>query len=254
MTSLTTDQRRAYADDGFLVLPGFFDPPLIDAALADAGALWRRSDLIDPLNLRCRFMPHADTDEQLFEVFDPVNDISPACARLAADERLLGVLESLYGEPACLFKDKLIFKPPGAKGYGLHQDWIAWPNFPTSFLTVLIALDPADSVNGGTQLYAGAHRAGSLVPPDGHYHQLDTAHVAGARRVDLDLKPGDVALFGCFVPHRSEPNRSPGFRRQLFLSYNARSDGGDQRQAHYEEFHRRIRARRPAGGGDVYFR
>ncbi len=27
------------------------------------------------------------------------------------------------------------------------------------------------------------------------------------------------------------------WRRQLYLSYNAQSDGGDQREAHYREFH-----------------
>jgi hypothetical protein len=251
--ALGADQLRAYADDGFLLLPAFFAPPLVAAALADAEALLRRTDLIDPRNLRCRFMPHAETGESLFEVFDPVNDISPACARIAADPRLLAVLEALYGEPACLFKDKLIFKPPGARGYGLHQDWIAWPDFPRSFLTVLVALDPADATNGCTQLFAGVHKRGCLSPQDGSYHELDAGHVTAARRVDLDLKSGDVAVFGCFVPHRSEPNRSGRYRRQLFLSYNARSEGGDQRAAHYEEFHRRIRGRR-AGSGDVYFR
>jgi hypothetical protein len=251
---LTTAQQQAFADDGFLVLPRFFSPAVIDAALADAEALWHRDDLIDPRNLRCRFMPHVETGEQLFEVFDPVLDLSPACTRLATDPGLLAILAVLYGEEACLFKDKLIFKPPGARGYGLHQDWIAWPGFPRTFLTVLIALDPADKINGCTQLFAGVHRRGCVSSEDGSYHELPEEVVASARRVDLDLAPGDVALFGCFVPHRSEPNRSQHFRRQLFLSYNARSDGGDQREVHYREFHRRIRERRTQGNGDVYFR
>jgi hypothetical protein len=251
---LTAAQRQAYADDGFLLLQDFFSRPLIDAALADAETLWGRRDLIDAGNLRCRFMPHFETGAPLFEVFDPVIDLSPACARLAADPRLLAALASLYGEQPCLFKDKLIFKPPGARGYGLHQDWIAWPNFPRSFLTVLVALDPADAANGCTQLFAGVHRQGSLTPADGSYHELAPELVASARRVDLDLRAGDVAVFGCFVPHRSDPNRTGRFRRQLFLSYNARSEGGEQKAAHYEEFHRRIRARRSQGNGDVYFR
>ena len=42
-----------------------------------------------------------------------------------------------------LFKDKLIFKRPGALGYGLHQDYIAWKSFPESFVTVIVAIDPA---------------------------------------------------------------------------------------------------------------
>ena len=37
---------------------------------------------------------------------------------------------------------------------------------------------------------------------------------------------------------RSEANVSDGWRRQLYFSYNALSDGGEQREAHYTEFHR----------------
>ena len=36
---------------------------------------------------------------------------------------------------------------------------------------------------------------------------------------------------------RRNTNRSERWRRQLYLSYNAFSDGGHQRTNHYEEFH-----------------
>ena len=35
----------------------------------------------------------------------------------------------------------------------------------------------------------------------------------------------------------------PGMRRSFFISYNARSDGGDQREAHYRAFHQVQRQR-----------
>jgi hypothetical protein len=75
-----------------------------------------------------------------------------------------------------------------------------------------------------------------------------------ARAVALELEPGDVAVFGGFAPHRSAPNQSAGWRRQLFLSYNKHSDGGAQRDAHYAEFHRWLRKRyADHGKHDVYF-
>ena len=55
--------------------------------------------------------------------------------------------------------------------------------------------------------------------------------------VFLELEPGDAAIFGCFVPHRSAPNRSGIWRRLLYLNYNADFDGGDQSDGHYAEFH-----------------
>lgn len=250
---LSATQLRAYREDGFVILRGLFSPEQVNAVLAEGEALRKRDDLVDPRNLRCRFMPHEGTGELLFEVFDPVADISPAVARMAADPTLHEILAAIYGEPACLFKDKLIYKPPGARGYGLHQDWIAWPGFPRSFLTVLVALDPADAANGCTELFAGVHQRGCLSAEDGQYHELSPERMGDAPKVPLVLAPGDAAVFGGYVPHRSAPNRSAGFRRQLFLSYNARSDGGDLREWHYQDFHRRIRERRQ-GAGDVYFR
>jgi ectoine hydroxylase-related dioxygenase (phytanoyl-CoA dioxygenase family) len=74
--------------------------------------------------------------------------LSPAFAKLALGERTVGATSSLYGERACLFKDKLIFKPPGAAGYALHQDYTSWDSFPESFVTVIVAIDPSSAQNG----------------------------------------------------------------------------------------------------------
>jgi ectoine hydroxylase-related dioxygenase (phytanoyl-CoA dioxygenase family) len=174
---------------------------------------------------------------------------------LAVDPGLLAAVSALYGEPACLFKDKLIYKPPGAKGYGLHQDYIAWPTFPKTFMTVLVPLDPCDADNGCTEVYTGYHRQGCMSPPDGDYHELPADSVDRARAVNLVLEPCDVAFFGGFTPHRSAPNRSDRWRRQLYLSYNALSDGGHLRDTHYRAFHQWLVGKYAQyGKTEVYFR
>ncbi len=250
---LSTDQVHAYQSQGYLVVPDLLTDRIAEVQ-TEAEALLQRRELIHSNNMRCRWQPHFQTGACLFETFDPVVDISPVCARLAADPRLLAVLASLYGEGACLFKDKLIYKPPGARGYGLHQDFIAWKDFPRSFLTVLIPLEASDRSNGCTEVYPGCHHAGCLAPEDGDYHELLPDSVAGVESVPLELAPGDVAIFGCFTPHFSQPNRSERWRRQLYLSYNAHSDGGPQRERHYLEFHRWLRVKYATfGKNEVYF-
>jgi hypothetical protein len=246
-------QRDFYHTEGYLILRAFFPPAEITQAAIEAESLLRRNDLISSRNLRCRYQPNVETGESQFETFDPVIDIAPCCRALAQSERLLGALAALYGEEACLFKDKLIFKPPGTRGYGLHQDWIAWPGFPRSFLTVLVPLDPSTRENGCTEVFPRCHQQGSLTPQDGQYHELPLDLLNGTRGVPLELQPGDIAIFGGFTPHRSEPNWSDGWRRQLYLSYNQRSDGGDQRQRHYDEFHRWLRAKYASRSADLYF-
>src|SRR5262249_48315172 len=150
---------------------------------------------------------------------------------------------------------KLIFKPPGAKGYDLHQDFIGWPGFPESFVTAAVAIDPCGRENGATEVFPDCHARGYLSPRDGDYHPLAAGAAEGITGEFRELEPGDVAIFGCFVPHRSAPNRSDSWRRLLYLSYNADSDGGDRRDAHYAEFHVWLKKKYAEyGKTETYFR
>jgi len=242
-----------YRRDGFAVLRYCFNLSEMRALQADAERLLRDcADLIHPRNLRCRFMPHHESGELLFEVFDPVNDLSPVCEQFCRDRRVLDFVEAIYGEPACLFKDKLIFKPPGATGYRLHQDIpLGWKGFPQSFVTVLIPIDASSTGNGCTEVFAGYH-SGYLSSNPGEY-MLPDELVDEARRVNLELEPGDIAVFHGLTPHRSAPNRSGGMRRALYVSYNAISEGGDQRAAHYTEFQSKTRQRLESQSADPVF-
>lgn len=253
--TLQRKQIEQYAADGFLILRDLFSAAEIAELEAEASALWWRKDLIHTDNIRCRWKNHVTTKECTFECFDPVIDIGPVCARFANDPRILIPLGGIYGEPAHLFKDKLIYKPPGTEGYGLHQDYIAWDTFPKSFVTVLIAIDPAAADNGATEVFPGYHQQGLLTPADGMYHETPLELIDESRGVKLDLQPGDIAIFGGYTPHRSAANLTDGWRRQLYLSYNSASDGGPQRDEHYAYFHRWLRERYAEyGKTQVYFR
>src|SRR5262245_22468320 len=225
-----------YKDQGFLVARNVFARNDIDEMSREAERLLGRTELIDTDNIRCRWQNHCDTGECRFDCFDPVIDLSPLFEKVARDARLLELASAIYGEQGFLFKDKLIFKPPGALGYALHQDYISWESFPTSFITMIVAIDSCDASNGATEVFPGYHQRGSLSPRDGMYHELTAEQVDLAKGVVLALQPGDVAVFSGYTPHRSAPNRSEGSRRLLYLSYNAASDGGEQRDRHYTEF------------------
>lgn len=254
MTAADRPRKAEYDGRGFVLLRGFFPKELIARAAADAATLPDRyAHLIDRRNMRCRYMENVRTGEAEFEVFDPVIEVSDVCRELAFHPPLLALVAELYGEPGCLFKDKLIFKKPGLRGYHLHQDWPPWPGFPESFNTVVVPFERVDRANGCTLVYPGYHTRGKLPTTDGAYQMADGI-VDEATAVPLEMDPGDVAVFTGFTPHRSDPNASDRWRRQLFLSYNKRSDGGEQRDRHYAEFHRRWRTRLAAQGvTDLYF-
>jgi ectoine hydroxylase-related dioxygenase (phytanoyl-CoA dioxygenase family) len=254
-TQATAEYRTAYERDGFLVLRNVFDLAEMRGLLDETHRLLEEySNLISPTNLRCRFMPHHETGEQLFEVFDPVNDLSSLCERFCRDPRIVSVVESLYGEPACLFKEKLIFKPPGALGYQLHQDIpLSWKGFPRTFLTVLIPIDSSCEKNGCTEVFSGYH-ADFLLKDESTYMLPDNL-VDRSRCTPLVLEPGDIAIFHGLTPHRSDPNKTDQMRRVFYVSYNALSDGGDQRDAHYAQFREMLmQHRKSAGDEPLYFR
>ncbi|MDB5348381.1 MAG: hypothetical protein JWP89_6758 [Schlesneria sp.] len=239
MQSATVNEQiiNDYRETGLAVLRGVFSLAEIKAVSDEADRALQLTNLIDSNNLRCRWQNHYQTEECRFDCFDPIIDLSPTIERMARDQRVLDIVSSLYGEETCLFKDKLIYKPPGAKGYGLHQDYIGWESFPRSFVTVLIPIDPATDANGATEVFPGLHKQGFLSAMDGDYHELPLSAVEGTAGVRLCLEPGDLAVFDGMLPHRSAANESSNWRRQLYLSYNAKSDGGEQRNAHYREFH-----------------
>jgi hypothetical protein len=242
--ALAEEELAQYRGLGFVVRRAVFDASEMAEFAAESERLLAEcAPLIDRHNLRCRFMPHVDGGEGLFEVFDPVNDLSPTFSRLSADPRILAIVESIYGEPAELFKEKLIYKPPGALGYDLHQDIPRqWVGFPRSFLTVLVPIDEATEANGCTEVFSGYHHE-FIVAENGTAYMLPADAVDASRGVKLRLAPGDLAVFHGLTPHRSSPNRSTQSRRAFYVSYNARSEGGDQRAKHYAEFHDKMKAR-----------
>lgn len=231
--SLTPDELTFYQDQGYLILPGRFRAD-VERLREEAAGLLARTELISKDNMRCRWLPHHLTGESLFECYDPITDISPLFLKYSRDPRLVEPLRSIYGCDPCLRHDQLIYKPPGCGGYSLHQDFMGWPGYPTTFLTAIIALDVIDTENGCIQVYPGIHKQGYLSPIDEEYHEVPKEKLVGIEPVELKLNPGDVAMFGCFTPHASGFNRSADrWRRQLFFCYNAETDGGDARDAHY---------------------
>jgi ectoine hydroxylase-related dioxygenase (phytanoyl-CoA dioxygenase family) len=206
--ALTSDQATRYQRDGYLILRKVFAAEEIASLAAEVETLYERRELIDTQNIRCRWQNDAATQECIFDCFDPVIDIGPVCRYFAYDARILEPLCAIYDDQAFLFKDKLIFKRPGATGYALHQDYISWPEFPESFITVIVAIDHTDRENGATEVFAGYHRDGCLSPRDGDYHELPLSTIDLARGVTLDLAPGDVAMFSGFTPHARPPTRA----------------------------------------------
>lgn len=155
--------------------------------------------------------------------------------RYRRDPRMLRVLEPLIGKDLKQIINQLHWKPPGAavSEFSYHQDIhfrrpsSAYREPGSSYIQSVIAIDPHRSDNGAITVYPGSHKLGKLTFPergrvmdtalsdeDLRTLGLDPGHI-----VELELEPGDVALWGLYMIHGSGPNASRVDRRTYVNGY-----------------------------------
>lgn len=234
---LTDKQLASFHEAGYVVLPGVLSQSETSVLQAECDRLLEPSTYTDPRNIRAA---HRKRDGELaLEKLDPVHDISPVISALTTDPRILVPLRDIYRDEPKLFKDKLIFKLPGADGYTMHQDAIFWEVFPYGqLISVMVAIDAAPAESGALELFAGYHdqlraKPGALR----NFTAEEAAAVDEARGELLETAAGDLVLFSSLTPHRSSRNNSSRSRKQLYLTYSP-SRNGDMYRAHYQHYQR----------------
>ena len=246
---LSAEQRTAFADDGYLVLPGFKSAAELAAVVARAHAI---VDAFDPSRGASRFstrdrslvadaklIASADQVHCFFEeealdetgrlrvpksqsvnkighalhdcdaVFDAFSH-GPALAALAADIGL--------SRPQ-VWQSQIIFKQPHIGGeVGWHQDASFFFTEPVTVTTFWFALEDATLDNGCLWL-----------EPRGHKGALRERYVCEQGRLRMDkldappwpamndavalpVRAGTLVVFHGLLPHCSAPNRSPKSR------------------------------------------
>ena len=213
-----SDLRQDYSTRGFVSLHGRFSPE-------EVAAWGRERDRLAAGFSRAtaeRYQQRRTVGGGMItDRIDPVRDVSPTFAALAADQRILGPVGELLGEAPALLKAKLIVKRPGTSGYGLHQDfpYWAWLGVPADeLLSAAVAIDPAHRGNGGVEVFEGLHHE-RLKPSPDDPRDIDEQVMALATGCVPELAAGDVLLFHSLVPHRSGPNTADASRTALFLTY-----------------------------------
>jgi ectoine hydroxylase-related dioxygenase (phytanoyl-CoA dioxygenase family) len=190
-------------------------------------------------------------------------------ARIRTDARLFALLEKLLGDDIKQIINQLHWKRPGAADeFAFHQDVRfrrpreAYRNLAQSFVQTGIAIDRHDAASGAMRIYPASHNLGEVDLAisgrvmDGAMADasLRRAGLDPAKLVDLDLAPGDIALWNPFTIHGSGPNVSSHDRR-FYLNGYVRADDCERGEwafragrpcalgapvlVHYEQLHER---------------
>ncbi len=161
--------------------------------------------------------------------------VDPVLDAVRRDSRWLTLLDPLIGSDVKQIINQMHWKPPGAAAaeFAFHQDArfrrppSAYRNLVRSYVQTGIAIDPHRRANGAMRIYPGSHRLGELdLAGDGAVldqhmaeDRLAAAGLDPARLIDLDLDPGDVALWHVHTIHGSGPNCTNGDRRIYLNGY-----------------------------------
>ena len=225
MVQLTATQIEQFNTDGFLILAHFLSAEEVAAARARFEPLFRgefETGLYpDEWNWRAGRDP-PDRTRQICNGWKSDRTI----ARIVLKEEIGRLCATLAGWPgARIGQDNVLWKPPGAKALGFHQDdsYCGWV-VPAGFLTCWMTLDDTAAAGGTIEYARGSHRWGRFAPL-GEFHapedyRLALRQAAASQGHRVELVPVEVPAGGCVFHaggtwHGSDVNRGPQPRRSL---------------------------------------
>ncbi len=227
MAYLNSALHQDWKTNGYLKIPGFFSTEEVDALQTWVSEISSWEPTHD------KWMHHYESTPDgarlsRSENFVPYHSDIKATV---TSGKVLGVVSELMAEPAVLYKEKINYKYPGGGGYAAHQDAPAY-EFIDFHITCLISVDSATHESGCLFFSPGRHQEGFIALDEKGCVAPETAMTMEWIAAPTD--PGDILLFGSYIPHKSPANRSYKPRRIIYLTYNAKSQG-DWREQYYAD-------------------
>lgn len=134
-------------------------------------------------------------------------------------------LKLLLGAPAFGVQTMYYYKPPGAKGQGMHQDNFYLLAQPATCIAAWTAIDSADLDNGCLYVVPGSHRSDILCPSENSERWLNygDSHISKFPRdttpIPVPVRRGQTMFFGGNLIHGSGPNRTKDRSRRTFIGH-----------------------------------
>ncbi|KAB8298653.1 hypothetical protein EYC80_000831 [Monilinia laxa] len=229
--TLTSEQRLFFEEHGYLVINDGFTSEEVEKHKIWAKEVHDLPLLKEP----CGYLQYEEINKNKERVLCRVENFTGEVSgfnNLLRGAKLLGIVSQLANAHMVLFKDKLNYKFAGSGGFAAHVDRAGYGTFTNlKHLSIAIAIDPAHEKNGGMEIVSGSHKMDIPISAE---NTLDQAWVDSQEWIPVNLKSGDMLIFGTSFAHRSGPNNSEHDRRIVYATYNRSSDG-DNHDAYYRE-------------------
>lgn len=218
---LSLAQKEFYQENGYLLdLPPIYSPEEMNAISADLPHLLA---LLQP----------GETSKDIREWHETSTYLHDICMNPRIHDLVEGVLGPNF---YCWASSFFIKEARSTATVGWHQDAYYWPMTPHNSVTVWLAFDDVDVVNGGMKLIPGSHRGGLVK----HQRNTETDSVLSLQLADgsdfssdsaiqFQLKAGQCSLHDDRAIHGSPANPSDRRRAGLTIRYsgvNVKNDMG----------------------------
>ncbi len=230
---------ETYAKDGYAIVRGLFSSreiadmgAAIDGVYAEGlvhGRSFRHG------NLMYRVTEGQDGQPKVRMVQWPsYHNMTLNAVRL--DPRFCEILAPLIGDNLKQIINQIHWKPPGEAGdFAYHQDSrfrrpaSAYRDLDATYVQTGLAIDPHGAASGGMRVLPGSHLRGDLqMGIDGAVMASAAADAAllavgldPAQIVDIELAPGDLAIWHPYLVHGSGQNMQDHMRRFYINGYVA---------------------------------
>jgi len=209
---LSAEQVQFYHDNGYLLgLPPIYTREEMDAINAELPNLLA---LLKPGESSAEIREWHHTSTYLYDI--------------VMNPKILDLVESILGPNFYVWGSAFFIKEPRSLStVPWHQDAYYWPLSPCNTVTVWVAFDDVDEVNGGMKLIPGSHKGGLIK----HRHKDDAnatlslgledgTDFSPDNAVQFRLKAGEISMHDDRAIHGSQANPSDRRRAGLTIRYS----------------------------------
>lgn len=231
--------RRAYEEDGFVVVPGLLDASELaglraafESVVGGVAALpphlsgklfFERQHVVN----NARYYADGPTPEECGDAVRQVEDLAlfgEPFARMVAHGPTLDVLETLFGSREFVF-NYLVGRPKSARvGNGIsdghfHRDTPSEDFTSVNTVLVITCLDPMTDDNGPTEFIRGSHKVSDEEAKRPVWRDVERERLDLRDRVAVNCEAGSAIFFNTKTLHAAGHNRSERTRHAILSEW-----------------------------------